>query len=170
MIYQPKTFTFEIPFRAKAVQSTRFARGHTFVDKKTKEWKKAVAECLKQNKPDIPSPFPFEVVEAIYTFKIPSSLSKKARARIEAAWERGEDVAYITTPDLDSNINKGLSDMLTEVGIWVDDRRMWRVAKEAVIKKVYGKSDHIRITVRETPDVLLGTGKTALETFGGGHP
>ena len=39
--YTPKTFTFDIPIRAKAVQSTRFARGHSFVDAKTKKWKTA---------------------------------------------------------------------------------------------------------------------------------
>lgn len=103
----------------------------------------------------------------MYTFKLPQSLTKKARTRIEEAWARGEDVAYISTPDLDSNINKGLSDLLTDMGVWADDRRMWRVAKDAVIKKVYGKVDSIRITVRETPFVLLSNGKTALEHFYG---
>lgn len=38
--YTPKTFTFDIPIRAKAVQSTRFARGHSFVDAKTKNGKR----------------------------------------------------------------------------------------------------------------------------------
>lgn len=165
--YIPKTFTFNIPIRPKAVQSTRFARGHSFVDAKTKKWKAAVKEVLKLNIPETPSPFPFEVVEAVYTFQLPKSLTKKARKRIEEAWERGEDVAYINTPDLDSNINKGLSDLLTDVGLWEDDRRMWRIAKDAVVKKVYGKTDGIRLTVRETPFVMLGTGKTAMEEFGG---
>lgn len=165
--YTPKTFTFDIPIRAKAVQSTRFARGHSFVDAKTKKWKKAVGDCIKLHAPEVPSELPFEVVEAVYTFKLPQSLTKKARARIEEAWSRGEDVAYISTPDLDSNINKGLSDLLTDMGVWADDRRMWRVAKDAVIKKVYGKVDSIRITIRETPFVLLSNGKTALEHFYG---
>lgn len=165
-MYEPKEFTFVIPIRAKAVQSTRFARGHTFVDSKTKKWKNAVKECLKVRAPEIPSKFPFEVVEAIYTFKLPVSLTKKAKKRIEEAWEKGEDVAYITTPDLDSNIHKGLSDLLTDVGVWEDDRRLWRVAPGAVIKKVYGKVDSIRIKVRETPYVLLSNGKTALEHYG----
>lgn len=166
-MYEPKTFTFEIPVRPKAVQSTRFANGHSFVDSKTKKWKAAVRPFIEMKAPSVPSPLPFEVVEAIYTFELPKSLTKKARRAIEAAWERGEDVAYISTPDLDSNINKGLSDLLTDSGIWEDDRRMWRVAPNAVIKKVYGKRDAIRITVRETPFVLLNNGKTALEHFYG---
>ena len=165
-MYEPKTFSFWIPIRPKAVQSTRFGRGFTYVDKKTKEWKANVAEVLKLGAPEVPSKMPFEVVEAIYTFKLPKTMPKKRRQAIEAAMQRGEDIAYIDTPDLDSNINKGLSDLLTDVGIWEDDRRLWRVAPGAVIKKVYGKVDCIKITVRETPDVMLASGKTALEEFG----
>lgn len=167
MEYTPKTFEFYLPIRAKAVQSTRFGRGFTYVDPKTRAWKNAVAEMLKPQLPAEPSPYPFEVVEAIYTFALPKTMTKKARKRIEEALEKGEDIAYISKPDLDSNINKGLCDLLTEVGLWKDDKHFWRVAEGAVIKKIYGKEDSIKIKVRETPFVLLSSGKTAYEEING---
>lgn len=160
----PRTFTFEIPIRPKAVQSARFKGKFSYVDPKVRKWKASVTPYIEFYKPDFPSEMPFEVVEAIYTFKLPESLSKKTRKKIEEAWERGEDIPYVSTPDLTDNIHKGISDVITACGIWADDKQLWRVATGAVIKKVYGKQDSIRITIRETPDVLLVTGKTAEET------
>jgi Holliday junction resolvase RusA-like endonuclease len=166
-MYEPKTFEIFIPIRAKAVQSTRFGRGFTYVDPKTRAWKNAVAEIIKPHIAEVPSPYPFEVVEAIYTFALPKTMTKKARTRIEDALEKGEDIAYISKPDLDSNINKGLCDLLTEVGLWSDDKHLWRVAEGAIIKKVYGKQDSIKLKLRETPFVLLASGKTAYEEING---
>lgn len=166
--YVPKEFTFFIPVRPKAVQSTRFGRGFTYVDAKTKAWKKQVLDFIKPCAPEIPSKLPFEVVEAVYMFRLPKTMTKKCRKKLEEAMAKGEDIAYIDTPDLDSNINKGISDLLTDAGVWADDRRLWRIAPGAVVKKVYGDADCIRIKVRETPFVLLSNGKTALEEFGSG--
>lgn len=163
--YTPKVFEFELPIRVKAVQSTRFGRGFTYVDPKTRAWKNAVSEMLQPFIPEIPSPYPCEVIEAVYTFALPKTMTKKARQRIEKALEDGEDIAYISKPDLDSNINKGLCDLLTELGFWEDDKHLWRVAENATIKKVYGKTDSIKIKIRETPFVLLANGKTAYEEF-----
>lgn len=165
-MYEPKTFTFEIPIRPKAVQSTRFNGRYSYVDPKVKKWKEQLASFIRFKKPEIPSKMPFEVVEAVYTFKLPKSISKKAMKKIQEAWDKGEDVAYVSTPDLSDNINKGVADVLTAEGIWEDDKHLWRVAKDAVIKKVYGLHDSIKITIRETPDVLLSNGKTALEEYG----
>lgn len=168
-MYEPKTFELTLPIRPKAVQSTRFGRGFTYVDPKTRAWKNAVAEMMAPSKPEVPSPYPFEVVEAIYTFALPKTMTKKARKRIEEALEKGEDIACMAKPDLDSNINKGLCDMLTEVGFWKDDKQLWRVAENAVIKKVYGKEDSIKIKIRETPFVLMPSGKTAYEELNEGN-
>lgn len=159
MAAEARTFSFVIPIRPKAVQSTRFKGKFSYVDPKVRKWKAAVTPFVNQAKPEVPSNMPFEVVEAIYTFKLPESLTKKARKAIEEAWDRGEDIPYLSTPDLTDNIHKGISDVITACGIWEDDKQVWRVAPDAVIKKVYGKADSIKITVRETPNVTLVTGK-----------
>ena len=158
-----RTFTFEIPIRPKAVQSTRFTGNFSYVDPKVKKWKAAVTPYVAFYKPEVPSKMPFEIVEAVYTFKIPKSTPKKVLKKIEEEWAAGRDVPYLSTPDLTDNIHKGVSDVITASGIWEDDKLVWRVAPEAVIKKVYGKQDSIRITIRETPDVLLIDGSRAEE-------
>lgn len=156
-----------VPLRPKAVQSTRFTGNYSYVDPKVRKWKAAVTPYVEFYKPEVPSNMPFEVVEAVYTFKLPKSLPKKTLKKIEEAWGKGQDVPYLSTPDLTDNINKGMSDVITACGIWADDKLLWRVAEGATIKKVYGKEDSIRITIRETPNVLLVNGKTAEEEFGG---
>lgn len=156
-----------VPLRPKAVQSTRFTGNYSYVDPKVRKWKAAVTPYVEFYKPEVPSNMPFEVVEAVYTFKLPKSLPKKTLKKIEEAWSKGEDVPYLSTPDLTDNINKGMSDVITACGIWADDKLLWRVAEGATIKKVYGKEDSIKITIRETPNVLLVNGKTAEEEFGG---
>ena len=161
---EARTFTFIIPLRPKAVQSTRFA-GHSYVDPKVRKWKKAVAEYIKNSAPETPSPMPFEVVEAIYMFRFPKAMTKKAQNKVKEAMSRGEYIPYLSTPDLTDNIHKGLSDVITACGIWVDDSCVWRVAPDAKVMKVYGDTDCIKITVRETPNVTLVTGKTAAETY-----
>lgn len=165
-MYQPKEFTFTLPIRPKAVQSTRFAHGHSFVDKKTKEWKRDVGALMRPFKPDVPSKMPFEVIRAVYTFKWPKTMTKKARKAIDEALANGEDIPYLSTPDLSDNINKGLADMITEVGFWEDDHQLWRVAPGCEVKKVYGDTDSISITIRETPFVTLVNGKKAYECLG----
>lgn len=161
-----RTFTFKIPIRPKAVQSTRFTGNYSYVDPKVKKWKAAVTPYVEFYKPESPSQMPFEIVEAIYTFKLPKSLSKKVLKKVEEEWAAGRDVPYLSTPDLTDNIHKGISDVITACQIWVDDKQVWRVAPDAVIKKVYGKEDFIQVTVRETPDVLLIDGRTAEEAYG----
>ena len=162
---EPRTFTFVVPLRPKAVQSTRFTGNYSYVDPKVRKWKAAVTPYVKHYAPEVPSNMPFEVVEAVYTFKLPKSLPKKTLRKIEEAWEKGEDVPYLSTPDLTDNIHKGISDVISACGIWADDKLVWRVAEGASIKKVYGKTDSIKITIRETPNVLLVNGKTAAEEF-----
>lgn len=162
---EPKTYSFMIPMRPKAVQSTRFST-HSYVDPKVRKWKKAVGEYISKYVPVSPSPMPFEVVEAVYMFRLPKSISKKTKKKIEEAWDRGEQIPYLAKPDLSDNIHKGISDVLTACGVWTDDSCLWRVAPDAKIMKVYGPIDCIKITIRETPDVLLINGKTARETYG----
>lgn len=162
-----RTWTFIIPIRPKAVQSTRFTGNYSYVDPKVKKWKASITPYVKHYAPEIPSNMPFEVVEAIYTFRLPKSLPKKILKKIQEEWDAGKDVPYLGTPDLTDNIHKGISDVITACGIWADDKLLWRVAPDAVIKKVYGKEDGIRITIRETPDVMLVEGKTAEEVLGG---
>lgn len=164
--YKAKEYRFEIPIKPKAVQSTRFNGRFTYVDPKVRKWKDAVSQWVTIQKPELPSKMPFEVVRAVYTFKLPDTTTKKAMKVIEAEWAAGRDVAYISTPDLTDNINKGITDVITACGILEDDKQIWRVAPNAEIKKVYGKVDSIQITIRETPDVILKNGKTALETYG----
>lgn len=156
-----------VPLRPKAVQSTRFTGNYSYVDPKVRKWKAAVTPYVEFYKPEVPSNMPFEVVEAVYTFKLPKNLPKKTLKKIEEVWAKGEDVPYLSTPDLTDNIHKGISDVISACGIWADDKLLWRVAEGAIIKKVYGKDDSIRITIRETPNVLLVNGKTAEEEFGG---
>lgn len=162
---EAKTFSFIIPLRPKAVQSTRFST-HSYVDPKVKKWKKAVAEYIAKYAPSSPSKMPFEVVEAVYMFRIPKNITKKVKKKIEEIWEQGGVIPYLSKPDLSDNIHKGLSDVLTSCGIWEDDSCIWRVAPDAKIMKIYGPIDCIKITIRETPDIILINGKTARETYG----
>ena len=160
---EPREFTFKVPLRPKAVQSTRFTGNYSYVDPKVRRWKKAVEPYVATFAPQTPSTLPFEVVRAVYTFKLPKSTPKKILKKIEEAWAAGKDVPYLSPPDLTDNLHKGMSDVITACGIWADDKQVWRVAPGAEIKKVYGREDSILITVRETPDVLLISGKTAEE-------
>ena len=165
MDYQPKTFKVIIPLRAKAVQSARFANGHSYVDPKVRAWKKEVSRYVEEAKKASIISMPCEVVKAIYTFALPKSLTKKAKKAIDEARSKGEDICYLSPPDLDSNANKGLSDVLTACGVWLDDKFLWRVAEGAVIKKVYGDIDQIELEIRETPFVMMANGKTVYENF-----
>lgn len=169
-MYIPKEYIFTIPVRPKAVQSTRFAQGHTFVDRKTKKWKACAEACMEPWKPEVPSKLPFEVFKAIYQFKWPATMTKKAKAAIKEAQDRGEDIPYLNTPDLSDNINKGVADTITKMGFWEDDKQLWRVAKDAEIRKVYGDTDSITIGIRETPYVMTVKGKTAYELVFGTKP
>lgn len=163
--YQPKTFRVVIPLRAKAVQSARFANGHSYVDPKVKAWKKEVSRYVEEAKKAGIISMPCEVVKAIYTFALPKSLTKKAKKAIDETWSKGEDVCYLSPPDLDSNANKGLSDVLTACGVWLDDKFLWRVAEGAVVKKVYGEKDQIELEIRETPFAMMSNGKTVYENY-----
>jgi len=68
---------------------------------------------------------------------------------LDVTWcfPKGEHVdgePYVEKPDTD-NLQKGLKDVMTELGWWVDDKQVWAEA----VAKIYSRVPGIRIDIEE---------------------
>lgn len=153
------------------MQSTRFARGHTFVPADVKAWKAEVRRQLMAYKPERPIKGPIQIIELTYRFRLPSSTAtvdelcdlfevinnrkiegSTKKQRMEALRQQiadGAPLPYLAKADLMDNLNKGLIDCMTGL-FWEDDSQIWESANA---RKIYDLKDGITIKIKMKGDV-----------------
>lgn len=114
----------------------------TYDPPKSKEYKKLIAETVKQTWQQGQLEQPLSVVIKVYR-EIQKSTTKKVYA-LKAAG----DVLPIKKPDVD-NYTKGILDGLSQANIWTDDN----LVCEAITQKRYSDNPRVEITIKEIESV-----------------
>lgn len=155
-----RSWNITIPVRPKAVQSARGARGHFHVDPKVRRWKDSIRPFIKEACGDLPpSKLPIEAVRLKYVYRLPKNTKKSVLEFVSA----GGIVPYLAPVDITDNLSKGVIDVCKGL-VFEDDSQIWLVSN---VQKVYGTTDRIELSFKETPEIMLINGKRgASDVFG----
>lgn len=154
---EPRTWHISIPVRPKAVQSARHTGRFVYVDPKVRKWKAEIRTYIEKacaGQP--PSKLPIQVVALRYYYRLPKNAKKKVVEYVS----NGGVIPYLAPADITDNLNKGVIDVCKGL-VFEDDAQIWLINGE--VTKQYALDDHIELEFKETPDVMLIDGKTAVE-------
>ena len=104
-----------------------------------------------------PSKLPIKVTGLRYYYKLPKATKKSVIKYVQ----EGGIIPYLAPADITDNLNKGVIDVCKGL-VFDDDAQIWLI--DGVVTKQYALDDHIELEFKETPDVLLIDGKTAIES------
>ena len=129
----------EIPVKAVPHQSVRVTkRGFTYQPKKIKDYKKIIAELVRERLPDlfcvIEAGTPIVVNRLHYVFEYPKSMPK---------YKQKHGTFKVTKPDLHDNLNKALFDALEGV-LWEQDQNICWLRD---VRKIYGDTNKIELEI-----------------------